>query len=489
MFSQVGVTPHVPTVGHLGKPWQAWGTDTAERIKYGPSWVKKPYSAVTVSIETLTAETYDEEDLSGIPDLVEVIKLQASGPVEAARAIRKKLKYGNVHRQLRALTILDGLIQNAGPRFQRAFADEPLLERLRVCGTSDLSDPDVRKKCTELFRSWSQYKNTPGLERIAKLHQELPKRKVAVTQERSKAVRETENPFGEEEEDKPPSPTSRAGESSRPQRTPYLPYGESSNVTSTFGHSKSSSQSGGSFFGSSKDKKKKDKEKKGKRKPFNLELEKEAMKSAIAESSIATTNLTNHLQSINRERERISENAQAVQQFEGCKQLRRKILRYIHHVESEEWLGSLLRANDELVTALMTFEQLDRSIDADSDSDDELAEQAHIYRSMGPCFNHSNSFLTFRSGIRKGQAIHVSASPRCLWPEHQPYAVPTPASSASSGPDVETLSSRPGTCSSEAPRRPVQQVQPDSEEEDDDDPFADKNALETPATERAEPRW
>lgn len=31
--------------------------------------------------------------------------------------------------------------------------------------------------------------------------------------------------------------------------------------------------------------------------------------------------------------------------------------------------------------ALMTFEQLDRSIDADSDSDDDLAEQAHLYRS------------------------------------------------------------------------------------------------------------
>lgn len=54
----------------------------------------------------------------------------------------------------------------------------------------------------------------------------------------------------------------------------------------------------------------------------------------------------------------------------------------IYHVESEQWLGSLLHANDELVTALMTFEQLDRSIDADSDSDDDVAEQAHLYRSM-----------------------------------------------------------------------------------------------------------
>lgn len=131
---------------------------------------KKPFTAVTVNIENLTSGSFAEDDLSGIPDLVEVIKLQASGPAEAARAIRKKLKYGNVHRQVRALVILDGLIQNAGPSFQRGFADEPLLERLRVCGNSSLSDPVVKKKCTELFREWSQYATTPGLERIARLY-------------------------------------------------------------------------------------------------------------------------------------------------------------------------------------------------------------------------------------------------------------------------------------------------------------------------------
>jgi hypothetical protein len=49
-------------------------------------------------------------------------------------------------------------------------------------------------------------------------------------------------------------------------------------------------------------------------------------------------------------------------------------------VDSEQWLGALLHANDELVTALMTFEQLDNAIDEDSDSDDEMAHQAHLYR-------------------------------------------------------------------------------------------------------------
>lgn len=132
---------------------------------------KKPYSSVTVAIESLTGEQYEEDDFSGIPELVESIKLQSTGPTEAARAIRKKLKYGNVHRQLRALTLLDGLIQNAGAQFQRTVADEMLLERLRVCGTSDLSDPAVRAKCKELFRSWAaEYKNTRGLEKIAALY-------------------------------------------------------------------------------------------------------------------------------------------------------------------------------------------------------------------------------------------------------------------------------------------------------------------------------
>lgn len=52
---------------------------------------KKPYTAVTVYVDNLTSEVYEENDLSGIPDLVEVIRIQDTGPTEAARAIRKKL--------------------------------------------------------------------------------------------------------------------------------------------------------------------------------------------------------------------------------------------------------------------------------------------------------------------------------------------------------------------------------------------------------------
>ncbi|KAK8097926.1 Protein lsb5 [Apiospora kogelbergensis] len=422
---------------------------------------KKPYSAITVTIDRLTSEQYDEDDLSGIPDLVEVIKLQAAGPTEAARALRKKLKYGNVHRQIRALTLLDGLIQNAGPRFQKTFADEPLLERLRVCGTSDLSDPEVKKKCSELYRGWAaEYKSTPGLERIAALYKELPRRKQVVTQEKSKVIRETEqDPFrdseDEQEQQSKASPTPQASSSQAPVSFP-----QPSGTVQSFSHVKSNSKSG-SFFSSSSSKDKKKGKSKSIKKPFNLEAEKASMKVAIADSSIAATNLNNALQSINREKERISDNALAAERFEACKKLRRKILRYIHHVNDEEYLGGLLHANDELVTALMTFEQLDRSIDADSDSEDDLAEQAHLYRMATEKGKTPMSPTSPTSPTSEMAGLSMS-------PKLPARPVPPPRPSALSKPA--------------APPRPVPTPAVDdnseAEEEDENDPFADRNEVE-----------
>ncbi|KAB5583119.1 vhs domain-containing protein [Coniochaeta sp. 2T2.1] len=439
---------------------------------------KKPYSAVTVAVDRLTSETYEEEDLSGIPELVEVIKLQGSGPAEAARAIRKKLKYGSVHRQIRALVLLDGLIQNAGPRFQRTFVDEPLLERLRVCGTSNLSDPDVKKKCSELFRSWAaEYKNTPGLERIATLYKELPRRKQVVTQERSKVIKETENPFGDDDEEEESNPPPAASSSrSQPSSASH------SRHTSLSGTQISGTVNSFSYLGKDKDKDKKKKDKKGSsksKKPFNLEAEKEQMKVTIAESAMAATDLMNALQSINREKERISENETAVKRFETCKQLRRKVLRYIYHVESEQWLGGLLHANDELVQALMTFEQLDRSIDADSDSDDDLAEQAHLYR------------LATERAKGKDPASPTSASPPSLAnlslnttsaPPPKPRRPAAPPRPSARKPPVPPAPTRPA-----AP--PSDEDDDNEADEDENDPFADRNAVVTPHVERGEPRW
>lgn len=106
-------------------------------------------------------------------------------------------------------------------------------------------------------------------------------------------------------------------------------------------------------------------------KPFNLEKEKGQLLETIASATVASNNLMNALQLINREVQRVSENEEVMKRFETCKLLRRQILRYIQLVESDQYIGSLLSANDELVKALMAFEIMDKSIDDDSDSEDE----------------------------------------------------------------------------------------------------------------------
>jgi hypothetical protein len=146
--------------------------------------------------------------------------------------------------------------------------------------------------------------------------QELPRRKHVVTQERSRVIQETANPFvDEDEDDDRPEPAQAS--------TAYTPVWNQTNppVVQSFSASPRDAKAG-----KTKDKK----SKKGKKaRVFNLEAEQEQMKVDIAEAAMAATNLMNTLQTINRERERISENQLALQRFETCKQLRRKILRYV----------------------------------------------------------------------------------------------------------------------------------------------------------------
>ncbi|KAL1970055.1 hypothetical protein VTN77DRAFT_6460 [Rasamsonia byssochlamydoides] len=405
----------------------------------------KPYTAVTVQIERLTSEQYEIDDSSGIVDLIEVIRIQATGPSEASRALRKKLKYGNLHRQLRALTILDYLIQNAGDRFLRGFADEPLLERLRIAATDPVSDPEVRAKCKQLFAQWATtYKDKPGMEGITALYRQLPKRKQPARQAQAKVLRETvpqeEPPMGH-------SVSISVGE------------GPSTLLSSpTTSKSKPSKRSSLILSSSSK---KKDKDRRHTPKPFNFEKEKPEIMQTIASSSVASTNLLNALKLVNRETRRVSDDAEVMTQFERCKQLRRQILRYIQHIETGDLLGSLIHANEELVTALMAFEVLDKSVDYDSDSEDEYnSPRSPTSRGLNESF--------------AGLVINPPKPPRPPRPASMPYF---PKSSYQTSPfaanDLESAS----------------ETEHEDEDDDDDNPFGDKNAIHTPAVEIAQPTW
>ena len=345
-------------------------------------------------------------------------------------------KYGNVHKQLRALTILDGLIENAGPRFRRVFADEPLLERLRVAATDPVSNEEVKRKCQILFRQWAvSYSSTPGMERITALRKQVPKRKKPVSQEQSKVLRDTAREARETDTAHNTSASNSSSLSSAP--------------TNSFAASPTLNPLLGTKSG-----------KKGMVKPFNLEKEKPQLLQTIASSSVASTNLMNSLQHVNRENKRVSEDPEATKRFNTCKSLRRQILRYIQHIESEQWLGSLIHANDELVEALMAFEVLDKSVDDDSDSDEGEWNEDHSI-SAARSRKTSSAQEAFA-----GLTITQASPPKVTQRSGMRIAMP-PTNGKGSLHDSES----------------------EGEEPDEDDPFADTNAIHTPKIERPGMTW
>ena len=358
-------------------------------------------------------------------------------------------KYGSVGQQLRALTVLDGLIENAGPRFQRAFADEPLLERLRVCATDNLSDPEVKNKCQILFRQWAvAYESTQGMERIVALHKQLPKRKKPVTQAESKVIQDTEreaseDPFGSTED---PFMSGESSSMAVPSLTTRGSAAASITPTPKYQPKKLKFDKHG---------------KKSRSRTFNLEKEKPQLLETIASSSVASTNLMNALKLLNREKLRVSEHAETVNRFETCKALRRQILRYIQHVDSEQWLGSLINANDSLVEALMAYEVLDKSVDDDSDSEgQESSDDEQPGKPARPPPDKQKDTQEAFSRLNIG--------------EKQSQQHPTMLLKGKGG------MGRAEDDGSE---------EEEEEEEEDDDPFADSNAVHTPKAERPGMTW
>lgn len=141
----------------------------------------------------------------------------------------------------------------------------------------------------------------------------------------------------------------------------------------------------------------------------------------------------------------------------------------------------------------MTFEQLDRSLDADSDSEDELAEQAHLYRSR----SRGREFTLARTGrlnlavaTLKGKESNPS-SPVSPVPDVSGLSISRSPPSRPTPPPRPPVLSKPGAAPP-IPRVPIQddsEEDEEEEEEDDNNPFADKNELETPQLEKGNPKW
>lgn len=325
----------------------------------------------------------------------------------------------------------------------REFADEALLERLRIAATDSVSDPEVKAKCKQLFGQWAvTYKDTPGMERVTALYRQLPKRKQPARQAQAKVLRDTGNP-----DDLPMGHTVTVSSGSGP---PTILSGPKASA--------SSSNKPNLLRSSSKRK-----DKKSRSQSFSLDKEKPEILQTLASTSVASTNLMNSLKLINRENRRVSEDPEVMRRVEQCKQLRRQILRYIQNIESEDFLGSLIHANEELVNALMAFEVLDKSVDYDSDSEEDALDGQSSPRRVSYSPTKSNVDRDLNEGFA-GLVIN---------PPPKPPRPPRPTSLS-------------------LPPRRVYNSETELEADDDDDdenPFGDKNAIRTPNFEKSEPTW
>jgi LAS seventeen-binding protein 5 len=284
---------------------------------------------------------------------------------------------------------------------------------------------------------------------IAALYRQLPQRKKPTQQQQSRVLKETADDsdirFGH---------TVSVASGDGPARTLNSPSSPTSSSSKPI-----SLSAGPDLTGSSKSKSKNKKDK-NKVKPFNLEKEKPQLLQTLASASVASTNLLNALKLINRENERVSENAEAMKRFETCKTLRRQILRYIQNVESEQWLGGLIHANEELVNALMAFEVLDKSVEDDSDSEEDSPAAKTGRTSSPPTRNFAGLVLDNKP----------------TKPPRPGADVPKPAFSHSNGKERQYSDDE-------------SELEEEEEEEDENDPFADRNAVETPFTEREGITW
>ncbi|KAN0060339.1 hypothetical protein ACQY0O_007668 [Thecaphora frezii] len=304
---------------------------------------KKPFSAVTDWIDRLCTQKYAEEDLDGIPELVEAINLQTTGPAEASRAIRKKLKYSNVHGQKRALIILRYLVENCNTHFQTTFANDQLVERLKLMSQDELVDASVRRLLMRVLLAWhQQYKDDPSMRLVAGLYAACGGGRKSDAQKKSEAA----EAYRKREEEARREAQIRSDRKAA-ERLQKLEEKEAA--------------------------KRKKNGTAAKRPAFNFQQEKPQILSALATSQSSATALVNALQHVNREKESVTQNTRVQDYLARVKTERKKIIRYIQLVKDEEFVGSLISANDQIILALQLYDRLAKPVELDSDDDEPRA--------------------------------------------------------------------------------------------------------------------
>lgn len=114
-----------------------------------------------------------------------------------------------------------------------------------------------------------------------------------------------------------------------------------------------------------------------KRPPFNFEAEKPKIMAAVGTGTQSAQALINALQHVNRDKESVTTNERVQACLAKAKADRKIVVRYIQLVENDpsgDFIGTLLATNEQVLTALQLYDRMSKPIELDSD--DEHIQQA-----------------------------------------------------------------------------------------------------------------
>ena len=297
---------------------------------------------------------------------------------------------------------------------------------------------------------------------VATLYKQLPQRKRVPNKETSKVLRETER---DEDDIESPRRASAAVAGTDRRRSSIQEY-QTTTKNLTFA---SAAIAGPPVKTVTKKDKKQKHSKSAALAQFNFEKEKPQINNVIGHASIEATGLMNALKHVNRETQRVSDNPECKRRFESCKDLRRQTYRYCSLVMDEGYLGTLLNANDQLSDALILYEQLDKSFDYDSDSEDYEDPDA-TNSSTGVTNSRVTSPTSPAFGLAKLSLNSGSPPPQ---PPRPRFTSPVFTTADSMNPV----------------KGKEREDNSNVEEEDENDPFGDSHAINTPQTERTGMNW
>ncbi|KAI5952306.1 hypothetical protein KGF54_003172 [Candida jiufengensis] len=354
------------------------------------------YTSITIKVNQLIQHKNDEiEDIMELylSDLLHLIKIQPqSGATEAARAIRKKIKYGDsVEEQKRALKLLELLVLNSGNKIGTIIArDDKLLDVLKSIinghgktGLGSNYDVKIQKMAINMSLGWkTEFQDLQGYKYMQELYKNIPKRiRNDSTPRRNRTPESDEEEYLDDENDpysddntydeprqsKSKSSTPRATKSPKIQ-SPKIPPPRPTTASP--------------YSTTKKDKKDKKKSKKKKSKngiiyadeeyaipQINYKLETPKINNLLSECNSITITLNNQLLHLS-SNESPQDSTEIMKNFNQCKKIRRKILKYLQFVgagntedkspeilrKDEEFLSRLIFANEQLIETFKKFD-------------------------------------------------------------------------------------------------------------------------------------